>query len=331
MRPRWAVLTALTALSMTLGVSITACSASESDTDQDATMSSSAESEDQVTAASAACPGPDQPPTGKIAYSHLDDDGDWSLWLMDPDGSNPVCLLDTPQADTAPAWSPDGTQLVFGGGDDLYVADADGSDLTLLLDGEGTNRFSNPDWSPDGDSIVFSATQEDREEPDIMAIDSTGRDLRTLISSGERFVFVDEPQWSPDGRHILFLADDSSGWRDLYLMRPDGSDVQLLLQRGFDLDGSGLGWSPDGKLIAFQGDRDGGCLYVVDASGKDVRRLVEGCSEGVDLTWSPDSRTILWGPSDNGPGDLYEVPSHGGASQVVEDTSTAASPAWQPN
>ena len=322
MRTRRAV---LAALGVTLGVSLTACSASKSDTDPGATADLSTESRDPPTPASATCTGPDQPPTGKVAYSHLDDDGDWSLWLMDPDGSNPVCLLDTPEADTAPAWSPDGSQLVFGGGDDLYMADADGSHLTLLLDGEGTKHYSNPNWSPNGKSIVFSATQDDQEEPHIMAIDSTGRDLRTLISSGDQFVFVDEPQWSPDGRHILFLADDSGGWRDLYLMRPDGSDVRMLLHRGFELDGSGLGWSPDGKLIAFQGDKDGGCLYVVDADGKNVQRLVDGCSEGVDLTWSPDSQTILWGPSDN------EVPSTGGASHVVEDTSTGASPSWQPN
>jgi TolB protein len=310
----------------------TACSASGPDPDQRATAVSSAESgEHTTTPASAACPGPEQPPAGKVVYSHLDDDGDWSLWLIDPDGSDPVCLLDTPEADTAPAWSPDGSQLVFSGGDDLYVAEADGSDVTLLLDGEGSKRFSNPDWSPNAKSIVFSVTQDEREEPDIMAVDPTGRGLRTLISSGDQFVFVDEPEWSPDGRHILFLADDSGGWRDLYVMRPDGSDVRLLLARGFDLDGSGLGWSPDGKSIAFQGDRDGGCLYVVNAQGKDVRRLVEGCSEGVDLTWSPDSQTILWGPSDNGPGDLYAVSSRGGPARVVEDTSSAAAPAWQPH
>jgi Tol biopolymer transport system component len=327
MSTRWALLATLTA---TLGLCMAACSASEPDTDAGAATGSSVGSGAQTPAVTA-CPGPDQPPVGKVAYSHRDDDGDWSLWLMDPDGSDPECLVDTPEADTAPAWSPDGSRLVFGGGDDLYVSESDGSDVTLLLDGGGTTRFSNPDWSPDGSSIVFSATHDGREEPDIMAVDSTGEHLRTLISSGEQFVFVDEPAWSPDGRHILFLADDSGGWRDLYLMRPDGSDVRLLLHRGFDLDGSGLGWSPDGSSIAFQGDRDGGCLYVVNARGKNPRRLVEGCSEGVDLTWSPDSRTILWGPSDNGPGDLYAVSSDGGPVRVVEDTSTAAGPSWQPN
>jgi Tol biopolymer transport system component len=113
-------------------------------------------------------------------------------------------------------------------------------------------------------------------------------------------------------------------------MRPDGSDLRRLLHRPFD-DGSGIGWSPDGTRIAFQRDKGGGCIFTVKANGKGLRRLVEGCSVGVDLTWSPDSRTILWGAGDNGPTDLYAVPSSGGSSYVVEDTSTAAFPAWQPN
>jgi len=124
-------------MSVTLGLVASACSAADQPSDSSAAASK--------TAAAASCPGPDQRPTDKIAYAHLDDDGDWSLWLMDPDGSNPVCLLDTPEPDVAPAWSPDGSRLVFRGGDDMYIAEADGSEITLLLAGG-----SPTDWSPDG-------------------------------------------------------------------------------------------------------------------------------------------------------------------------------------
>jgi Tol biopolymer transport system component len=306
-----------------------ACSAADPSSETD--RGASTEPGDEPAQASAPCPGPDERPTGKIAYSHLDDDGDWSLWLMDPDGSHQVCLLDTPADDTGPAWSPDGSQLAFDSEGDLYIADADGSDVRLLLAGNATGGFGSPDWSPDGKSIVFTATEGGREEPNIMTVDLNGGDPKTLIRSGDRFFYVAEPHWSPDGRNILFLAADPGAWRALYLMRSDGSDVRLLLRRGFALDGSGISWSPDGKTIAFQGDKDGGCIFVVGANGRGVRRLVEGCSVGVDLTWSPDSGTILWGPSDNGPGDLYAVPASGGSSYVVEDTSTAAFPAWQPS
>jgi TolB protein len=312
-----------------LSLAVVACSAASPEAAGD--RHSSATSADPSTGAPASCPGPDERPTGKVAYAHRDVDGDWSLWLMDPDGTDRICLIDTPEADVAPAWSPDGRRLVFRGGDDLYVAESDGSDVRVLLAAGGSiASLSTPDWSPDGRSIVFSAAPEGREEPDIMVVDAAGGEPRALIRSGERFGYVDEPEWSPDGRDVLFVAEDPGGWSDLYLMRPDGSDVRLLLRRGFRLTGSGIGWSPDGKAIAFQGDGGGGCLFLVDADGSRVRRLVDGCSVGVDLTWSPDSTTVLWGPSDNGPGDLYAVSSAGGSSRVVEDTAVAAYPAWQP-
>ena len=67
------------------------------------------------------------------------------------------------------------------------------------------------------------------------------------------------------------------------------------------------------------------------ADGSPVRRLAPGCAVGVDLTWSPDNSHVMWGPSDNGPGDLYSVAVNGGDPRVVEDTAVAAWPAWQPS
>ena len=64
---------------------------------------------------------------------------------------------------TNPDWSPDGQRFVFamndGERDDLWVADADGSDARMLLDCRGSCRWlDDPDWSPDGKQIVYSRT-----------------------------------------------------------------------------------------------------------------------------------------------------------------------------
>ena len=286
-----------------------------------------------MTAASAACPGPDQPPTGKIAYSHLDDDGDWSLWLMDPDGSNPVCLLDTPQADAAPAWSPDGhpaglrrrgRPLMWPtptARTSLCCSTERGPTASPTRTGHRTGRLHRVLGYPRGSGGARHHGHR------LHRTRSADPDQQRRAVRLRRRTPV-ESRWAPypvPGRRLQRVARPLS---DAPPMGPMSSCCSSGASTWTAAASVGL---PTASSLRSRAIRDGGCLYVVDASGKNVRRLVEGCSEGVDLTWSPDSRTILWGPSDNGPGDLYEVPSHGGASQVVEDTSTAASPSWQPH
>src|SRR5579859_3882472 len=52
------------------------------------------------------------PVNGKIAFAS-DRDGNNEIYVMNPDGSNPVRLTNNPANDTDPAWSPDGTRLAF--------------------------------------------------------------------------------------------------------------------------------------------------------------------------------------------------------------------------
>lgn len=59
---------------------------------------------------------------------------------MAADGSNQVNLTNNPADDTDPVWSPDGSQIAFvsnrdngeGGGQFIYVMDADGSNVRQL-------------------------------------------------------------------------------------------------------------------------------------------------------------------------------------------------------
>ncbi len=48
-----------------------------------------------------------------------------------------------------PAWSPDGTTILFQEGDQICVMDADGPNLFRMCKG------SEPAWSPDGGKIAF--------------------------------------------------------------------------------------------------------------------------------------------------------------------------------
>ncbi|UCC48931.1 MAG: PD40 domain-containing protein, partial [Gemmatimonadota bacterium] len=77
-------------------------------------------------------------------------DGNYEIYVMNADGSNPVRLTDNPAGDYEPAWSPDGTRIAFmsyrDGNYEIYVMEADGSNPARLTDNPAGDN--HPAWSP---------------------------------------------------------------------------------------------------------------------------------------------------------------------------------------
>jgi TolB protein len=98
------------------------------------------------------------PDGSKIAFVSRRD-GNWEIYVMNTDGSDPVRLTETTAASEGyPAWSPDGNQIAFtsyrDGRRDIYIMNADGSNVIRLT--KNSIVKSNPSWSPDGTKIAFS-------------------------------------------------------------------------------------------------------------------------------------------------------------------------------
>ena len=85
---------------------------------------------------------------GRIALTSLRD-GNWEIYIMGGDGSDPMRLTDDPTHDGMPSWSPDAERIAFvsdrDGNAEIYVMDANGGSCTRLTDHPAVDWIG--DWS----------------------------------------------------------------------------------------------------------------------------------------------------------------------------------------
>ena len=228
--------------------------------------------------------------------------------------------------DGDPAWSPDGSQIVYSHRIDdhrwdLLLMDRDGANRRRLTSHPSMNRF--PSWSPDGKRITFVSNRDGLGSTawDVFVMEADGSNVRNLTRDSP----IDtEPDWSPDGSRIAFRSRrDRFGGGDrvseIYTMDPDGSDQRRLTVRdAFDGEPA---WSPDGSEILILRSRDlrdtpyaerrgGRAFYIMDADGGNVREIAHFARAFRGGTWSPDGAHIAFSlsiPREDGRGDNFEI------------------------
>jgi dipeptidyl aminopeptidase/acylaminoacyl peptidase len=204
---------------------------------------------------------------------------------MNANGSSQT---DLSSAGTDPAWSPDGTKIVFtrftGGTDEIFVMNADGTNQTNISN-NAAGHDVHAGWSPDGTKIVFARAVGSNYEIYTMNPDGTNQ---TNISNHADT--DSDPAWSPDGTKIAFTRSD--GVAEVFVMNADGTNQTNLSNNAPDHDSSPA-WSPGGTKIAFQRFTNAVSdweIYTMDADGTDQTNISNDTTyDDTDPNWSRSS------------------------------------------
>jgi uncharacterized repeat protein (TIGR01451 family) len=265
---------------------------------------------------------------GVIAFSSNAGDfnsGNQDIYIVNPDGTGLRNIsYDNILSDQWPAWSPDGTKIVFSteisaSPRGLWLMNADGSGKTQLTSPNTSNNDTNASWSPDGTRIIFNGTRANLTG--LLMINADGTQLRSLPGISGAW-----PAWSPDGTRIAF--SDGIG---LQVVFADGSGKTKIVSG----NNSGSSWSPDGtKLVFSQSDSSPGgiSLYIVNVDGTGLTQI-SNSSGGGSPSWSPDGTKIAFGTSGVTGGitqGIYTINIDGtGLTKISGNLPGVFNPRWQ--
>ena len=260
--------------------------------------------------------------SGKIVYWSVDpSDRTVDVFVSNADGSQRINISQGGGArtDSAPEWSPDGSQVAFArtdsNGSSIIVASADGSRLVNISppSSRGT-RDVDPSWSPDGRRIVFSSNRDGNF--DLYSVTPAGLGVKTITKSNSPVQNV-EPDWSPDGMTIVFSrtgAQLDRGKAGIFRVWANGGSAwRLTSSRSFFGDRHPA-WSPSGDSIVFSSDPGQGNvdLYRLDlrirsSAPARAERLTTGTSYDAEATWAPDGTELVFVSDRTGNPELFAM------------------------
>jgi len=243
------------------------------------------------------------------------------LFVMGADGTGETQLTRTPEAETAPGWTPDGKQVVFSifanDTSRLFAIDPDGKNQRGIASVPGRA----PTLSPDGKRLVYMAGTWTATRLMVSALDGSNA---KQITDGSSIAWNNH--WSPDGGRIAFTGrTDLNGALAVFVMNADGSERRQVTHLSPE-EGRAQWpvWSPDGRRLAIQvNDNDPKVhtshIGIVDFSTGDTRKLAAHTQPYLDETpsWFPDGKRIAFQSDRSGRMEVWVMNADGSGQRQV--------------
>jgi len=246
------------------------------------------------------------------------------IYTMPISGGTATNLTKGVAWDMQPRFSPDGSKIAFtsdrAGGDNIWVMNADGSDLKQITK-ESFRLLNNPTWSPDGNYIAArkhftTARSLGTGEIWMYHIDG-GKGVQVVKRPNAQYQKeLGEPLFAPSGDFIYYTQNSTPGNTFIYAQDSNREIFQIrkveLATGDVSTVVGGPGGavrptpSPDGRYIAYvKRVRAQSKLFLMDLKSGEERMIHQGMDQDMQETWgvqgmypnmdwTPDSKSVVF-------------------------------------
>lgn len=265
---------------------------------------------------------------GIAATQVLYDEGS-QIFRIDADGAGRVAITRPGERALSPAWSPDGTRMVFtslGDGVAPVILETFATGTRVTVPGTVSGLNITPVFTPDGQGVAYAKSDEGGTDLYVANIAQMCCVQRLTVG---RYSDNLSPTFSPDGQRVAFVSN-RPGVPQVYVMAADGTGQDLFAPFDFGATGDSYApdWSPDGASVVFHREVSGTPqVFVLDVARRKVRQLTSA-GRNEDASWAPDGRHVVFVSDRSGRRQLWVVDVLSGRMRQIVTAAAARLPAW---
>jgi Tol biopolymer transport system component len=270
----------------------------------------------------------------------------WSFggpsWSRD---SKAVCLVDqgkvfvasadgrsrkqvpVPEKVRAASFTPDGNYLLVGKPTSTQVSQyyqvpvRGGALIPFLV---GPYHVFDPTFSQDGKSVLVVSVSH---ESNLVLFDAAQKEspggFQQVTFSGDAMLSMG---LSADEQRIAFIRLMGAGYRDIWIVNPDGTDPRQLTTRSYRPND--LAWSPDGRTLASSSQEKE--LWTVRLDEGNPRQFPTVAGQKTNPSYTADGNRLVFELIRNGKSDLWMAPAEGGEGTALTEDGVSSKPRTAP-